>query len=58
MTRRMMVTKTNEHGIVGAVPREPRSHSKAAQRKYSEAEARINRLKAQFLREHIEKEGL
>jgi len=54
----MKMTKTNEFGIVGAVPREPKGTSKAAQRKYTEAEERVNRLKAQFLREHIERNGL
>lgn len=43
------MTKTNEFGIVGAVPKEPRAHGKAAQRKYQQAEDRIAELKRKFL---------
>lgn len=42
---------TNEFGIVGAVPREPRGQSKAAQRKYKQAEDRVAELKRKFLEE-------
>ena len=45
------MTKTNEFGIVGAVPREPRGQSKAAQRKYQKAEERVEALKRKFLEE-------